>query len=505
MKSLPPGTEAALKNLVAGHLSIRVVDLVAALDVSALVATVRHKHPTHSKEAWFKLAVYQRVHGLPTYPALRAKLGHEIVRFGFAAWPSKRAYNDVRHKLPATLILDLAELILKTATQAGVLLDLDVVTQTVAKRRTEVARYQPELQATLRLLKRLVYPQVDLKIGRNAHFTTRDLLDVLVHVATTHDFCANGSKTFRACHPERRTPHGDTLLYHLHKLDDNNDIQALFTHVFDLLFKLARREYPLLTRRPLNLALDVHKIPYFGVSSTPYVCGGKQDRGTAQFFEFVTCSIVVPGHRFVLGALPKHPLDRLDTLVEKLLRAAKQKVRIDTVFVDRGFDTARIINVFQRLRLRFLMPKVRSETVKAWMDKAEGAPVRIIPDFTFGTTEKATATLFFVDDQDGVKRAFLTNLRVAPPLAAHLAESYRARWGIEVSYRLAAQDARLRTTSTAYPLRLFYFLFSLCLYNLWVLTNLVLDLMRHRRLSEKPTLTFKLFLTLVIQAAPDIH
>ncbi|MHA2010374.1 MAG: hypothetical protein ACW980_23930 [Promethearchaeota archaeon] len=53
-------------------------------------------------------------------------------------------------------------------------------------------------------------------------------------------------------------------------------------------------------------------------------------------------------------------------------------------------------------------------------------------------------------------------------------------------------DFRPRTTSKNYVVRLFYFLFSTCLYNLWVLANLFLGAISGRFFT-KPVITAKMF------------
>jgi IS4 transposase len=72
---------------------------------------------------------------------------------------------------------------------------------------------------------------------------------------------------------------------------------------------------------------------------------------------------------------------------------------------------------------------------------------------------------------------------------------YSKRWGIETSYRVK-KDFRPKTTSKNYIIRLFYFLFSVCLYNLWELVNIILDLIE-RIDSKTPVIAAKLFGTIL--------
>ena len=49
-------------------------------------------------------------------------------------------------------------------------------------------------------------------------------------------------------------------------------------------------------------------------------------------------------------------------------------------------------------------------------------------------------------------------------------EEYSKRWGIETGYRVV-ENARAKTSSSGRPARLFCFLYSLVLFNAWVLVN----------------------------------
>jgi len=138
--------------------------------------------------------------------------------------------------------------------------------------------------------------------------------------------------------------------------------------------------------------------------------------------------------------------------------------------------------------------KIKSPTVKSWYDKSEDCKARIIKDFKIGNE---ITNLVLVDDEDGVKRAFITNLDIPEQLAHYLFWFYKFRWGIETSYRQIDNDFLARTTSRNFHIRLFYFLFSVCLYNLWVLVNLCVSLKIYGRLYEKPVITAKLFAVLL--------
>ncbi len=352
------------------------------------------------------------------------------------------------------------------------------------------------------MVKKLVYPQIDIKIKENGKFTTKDLLDVLVHIAYSHDFTTNGSSTFQELYPDLKAPSGDLMLYHFSKLQSVDKIKDMFISIFDVIFNFAKQNYKLLNRRKIDIAFDVHKIPYYGNKNDFYVTEGKHERGTTHFYQFLTCSIVVAGQRFSIDAIPIHKFDSIENLVDQSLERVKQKIHINKAYLDRGFDKPKVINVIKAHKVKFIMPKVRSETVKAWMRKSEECKARVIENFEIGKGEnKAIVNLILVDDEEGIKRAFITNFHIPEQLSHYLYNWYSKRWGIETGYGQFDHDFKAKTTTKNYHIRLFYFLFSVCLYNLWVLVNICVSLSLHGRLSEKPIITSKLFAVVLYKVA----
>ena len=117
--------------------------------------------------------------------------------------------------------------------------------------------------------------------------------------------------------------------------------------------------------------------------------------------------------------------------------------------------------------------------------------------------QKEKTNLYLVDDPDGIKRCFITNLRVPVLISHYLYKWYGLRWGIETGYRLKAQDFKPRTTSKNFTLRLFYFLFSVMLYNLWVLTNIVVGIKLYGKSPKKPIITAKRFSIILYKVQED--
>ena len=475
---------------------VKVSDILRQLNLSDITNLITQRDSLHPVKSMMKLYVYKRIKGITTHPKLTEELtqNNDIDKLGLIEVPTKQNFNHfLRTKLNSqiTNLLDvIAEKTLSTATKNKCILDLEIVKKNVKEYRDKARAERKVANESTKLLKKLIYPQIRLKIGNNGRFTTKDLLDILVHVAQTHDFANNGCKTFKDLHETKDVPDGDTLLYHLKKIDSETELTTTFENITDIIFNFAKKNYHLLNRRKLDIAYDIHKIPYYGNKNSEYVKGGKHERGTSHFYHFLTCDVVVSGKRFTVDVVPIHPLDSIENLLDLSLQRVKKKIRIDRAFLDRGFANSKCIKALNKNRVNFLMPMPKNERIKQWMDKSEDCKARLIQNFQ---VSNQFLNLYLIDDKEGIKRSFITNLNVPIQLAHHFYHWYAKRWGIETGYRLKAQDFKPRTTSKNYTLRLFYFLFTVMLYNLWILTNVIVGVKIYNKVPEKPIITAKRF------------
>ncbi len=483
---------------------LRVSYILSQLDFSHIIK--KENNFSFTLQSISRLYVFRHIKGFNNYHTLAEYLyEHEDEAFQIGFFknesnhlqiPPKRTYNNYLLHLDKSYLNTIAEKILSTATLHGVLLDLPIVKHAIQDKKKSNER---EIREAIRLVKKLVYPLIDIKIKENGKFTTKDLLDVLVHVAFTNDFANNGSVTFHAMNEEKESPSGDLMMYHFSKFNSIYQIQTMFEKISDFIFNFARSNYNILRNRKHDIAYDIHKVPYYGKGIT-YACGDKYERGTSNFLEFLTCSIVVAGRRFVVDVVPIHPLDEIHKLLDRSLQRVRNKIKIERAYLDRGFNEANIFRVLKQHRIKFLMPMTRTTSVKEAFDKAQYTKARIFHDWLIGREgNKEAVNLILVDDELGIKRAFVCNFDIAPCIAYRLYGMYSKRWGIETGYRNLDHDFQARTTTRNYHIRLFYFLFSTCLYNLWVLVNIVVSLTLYGRVKDKPIVTAKLFAVILYQ------
>lgn len=265
------------------------------------------------------------------------------------------------------------------------------------------------------------------------------------------------------------------------------EVLEMFENSFEETYKLAKTRGAF--KRNVDVAIDVTDQLYYGDKNDPMIVETKPREGISHAYRFATINVVVGGQRFTLLALPMNRFTTKAEIVEKLIKYAKKKVRIRIVFIDWGFFSAKVINLINGLGVKFIMPARKDPKIKRLVEKHE--PPAIIEHRMVGSYFK----LVILKWDKNFKKAFATNLDVNERNAHRLSDMYGKRWGIETSYRIK-NLFRAKTTSKRYVIRLFYFSFSVCIYNLWVLANIFVGLI-FAQVSGKLLITAKMFGTLL--------
>lgn len=327
----------------------------------------------------------------------------------------------------------------------------------------------------LRLVRKDIYPYIDFDLYHNAKYTNKDFLDVLTHVSTSNDFANNGTMTLKIIHPERDVPHPHTVMYHMRNLALEEWVE-MFDEVTDAIYLQAKRMG--VFQRPVDIAIDFTDLPYYGDKNDFWVVGGKHKKGTNWFHRFASVHIVVAGRRFTLKVIPINSFSKSTTerVIKELIENARKRVRIRNVYLDREFYNVSCIKVLNSLRVNWLMRAKKSKRIKDWPKQYKTSHVE---RYTMGEAiyvNKSTTFNLVMVRGEKVRREegyvlFATNMNITDEAAEDLLDLYETRWGIETGYRLINQF-RAKTTSRDIGVRYFEFMFSVSLYNLWVLANI---------------------------------
>jgi len=166
-------------------------------------------------------------------------------------------------------------------------------------------------------------------------------------------------------------------------------------------------------------------------------------------------------------------LDTKEDIVKKLL---ENSPRPSVLLMDRGFFKTEMIKLLQSMGINFIMPAVRNERIKRMLNEYAKGNIPSVIEYEMGSKvylviakKKGSKE---EDKPDDKFIAFVTNIKFDDPerIVSVIPEEYRYRWGIETSYRVE-DGFEAKTTSRNFTLRVIYFMLSIILYNLWILTR----------------------------------
>jgi putative transposase len=437
----------------------------------------------------------------------------EKFKLGFSETPDRAQVgyftNHILDNDSKELIEFIAKKIEEISEKFGILFDVKTLqsekqTKDTKERNQRLLR-NDKTKEICRLFKKRFAPFLNLNLKNNTLYKKNQFIDLLIHMGMTRDFAENGSATYKELRGADN-PDADTLLYHLKNYSNLNDIHKVFITLFEIVWETARQANIFDIRKRYDVAIDFTEWFFYGDKSSFMVVGKEPQHGTAKCYKFITINIVEAGKRFTLLALPVSVLDNAtkEKLVKRLLEYTLQRIKIKQVYLDRGFFDSEVIRVIEKMYLKYLMPGSQNYRVKRVMDIA--SPPAVVTDFILKDV-KLNLVILEEELKNGKKekRVFATNENYDPNdivVLERLFDMYGKRWGIESSYRVKKQSYLPKTTSKNFKIRLFYFLFSVLLYNLWILADILVWLALFGIVKEYHLLTSKYFGTVLYTIDP---
>ncbi len=458
----------------------------------------------------FRLLIFQKLKKIKYQKQLHQYLKlhpEETLLLGLTEIPDRRTTGYFLHHILDNEKRELLDFILtkieEVSEKFGILFDIQTLEpkrpKKLTKKRNQDLQRKKNTREVCQLIKKRFSPFIDFKLRHNTVYQKNQFIDLMLHMGMTRDFAENGSKTLKEL-KDNKTPDADTLLYHIKNHNDLKEIQKMYLTLFEILWTMIKQSNTLDIHKQYDVAIDYTEWFYYGDRSTPMVVGKKPERGTSKCYKFATINIVEAGKRFTLLALPVGPFDSKEQILKKLFSFTQQRIKINRIYADRGFFDSNSINVFKNFRLKFLIPCSANSRIKRLLEIMPSPAV--INDYEM---ENCVFNVVIINDEEGKKRAFATNEIFDEndiSLAKRLFLLYSKRWGIETSYRVKKQSFLPKTTSKNYQIRIFYFLFSVLLYNLWLLADILIWLALFGYVKEDHLITSKYFGTVLYTIDP---
>ena len=229
----------------------------------------------------------------------------------------------------------------------------------------------------------------------------------------------------------------------------------------------------------MDVAIDMHLIPRWDAVKTGELVRSKAKRGTTWFERYVTVQCVKAGSQITVAAAHMPALSGTAAFVDGVVRACRKGgANIGTVLLDREFFSVGVIGALERAGVGYLMPCPNTEgVVMAIREFAAGErPAVSTHVIRRSGNEYAAYTMIITRrrrrkskkqapaNPEDVYIAFATN---RPGINL---EKYARRWMIETGYRMI-ENQRVRTRSRTAAARTLCFLYSMLVYNIWVIAN----------------------------------
>jgi len=355
--------------------------------------------------------------------------------------------------------------------------------------RTRKRTRDKKAKEVLKKLREYVYPELELKRKGPVKYDDSAFFDLMTHMCIHKSFAHDGSESFEDYleevrgdqgdknDDERISPSGDTLLYHLKKFSPD-ELKEICETITEVLVNLAKQMDEFSGR--VDVAIDENVSPFYGLKSTPMVTNVKNTDGTSYGYEFLTlCIVGTSGERFQLGFVPVTSREEKRQAVDDLIEKAREHFDINHLYADRGYYDTLLVDILQKRDLYYVVrgQKGKKEADKLYENLDDDQEV----DFQCGLTlERKRGPPYIsvrvnivigpgiAEDDDYIM--LMTNKPLTQESAKQLMENYRKRWGIETSYRVMG-NFHPKTCSTDFTVRYFYYMFSMVMYNVFILTN----------------------------------
>lgn len=281
------------------------------------------------------------------------------------------------------------------------------------------------------------------------------------------------------------------------KASDKQGYVETYSNKADGLHHHLRKEYPeVLTEKffesskerirrlklgTVDLVADITEENFYGKYSGLYTHGWTGEKGVKAKFRFLVVAVkfrnmLIP---FYVAILPVGCF-KADYLGEGVDWFQTLGIKARKIILDRGFYSGDIIDTLKLKKMKYLIFVPKKKLYKCMLESVEDEctieyEIKYAKD---KSTYYAKTNLALLKDVKSYDWIFATDIFLTAEKYVRL---YKQRWNIETMFRVH-DEARIKSKSTKATTRLFYFIISMLLVQLW-------------NIHHKTKTTFKLFIT----------
>jgi len=302
-------------------------------------------------------------------------------------------------------------------------------------------------------IKRYIVEFIDKVIGfaKSKYLSAKDFIKHILSAASHNTYVETVSNKADSLHLKIKSSYAE-------------DIKSAYQKLISKLIKLMRFG-------SVDLAVDITHEQFYGKTRDFYIFHCCDDPNCKAEFHYMVISIVNADKNIPLMALPVTLGCNRSELVEELILFTKSILRIRVVLFDRGFVNSELIDRLNKLKVKYLIFAKKCLTFEYWLSLVDDS--EIITDYEMEyskdkSTIKVNTNLVLIKarDWDEFDWCFYTNLYLED--ARSFIYLYKKRWQIETNFRVE-DEAKIKSKTTHYLIRYFYFMMSLLLHALWLI------------------------------------
>ncbi len=238
------------------------------------------------------------------------------------------------------------------------------------------------------------------------------------------------------------------------------------------------QELGMLAGRKMDVAIDMHLIPRWDANHNQDVVRSKSKGRTGLFERYITAQCIYKGASLTLGVIHMPALEDASDFVQRIIKTCRDnRVRIGVAMLDREFFSTDVIRTLHETGVDFLMPCINTPGVIRAIAQFDCGNRMAVSRFRIAKTKNDYEEYTMIitkrkrkSRKSGSKKPEEEYIAFATSVPGIDPDRYSKRWAIETGYRMI-ENQRVRTRSTSSTARLFCFLYSAILYNVWVLAN----------------------------------
>lgn len=354
---------------------------------------------------------------------------------------------------------------------------------------------------------------IDMPSGSNTIYDVNDLADGMMRASimdATVGGAANGARNSQISDAIMNHPIPSDQWFNniITKTNSEAAIDGFARMVSRLLVNLNKLGQ--IPREGLTIAIDMHLIPRYDRIKGPELTRSKSKAGTGLFERYITAQCVDDNARLILGCLPVYASESIPDMVRCILEMVhKTGCKIKLVLLDREFFSTGVIQEIIDMHVDYLMPCTNTTGVVGALNEfAAGRRQAVSEHILIGSGRQVPYHMVITDRKKrGKKPAILPKekfIGFATSLPHIDINQYSSRWGIETGYSMI-EAMRAKTRSRDAGARLFCFLYSLMVFNGWVMLNSLNQYRLRMRLKGKNITQLTLKFMLLRASGCDIQ